>query len=73
VHYLFHNKKRTYALGIRRTDYLATQQSPAQVRPHEAQERCKFVGFLAKKSATPKGCAKIPPKEEVLEDVRRHL
>ena len=26
-----------------------------------------------KKSATPKGCAKFPPKEEVLEDMRRHL
>jgi len=26
-----------------------------------------------KKSATPKGCAEVPPKEEVLEDMRRHL
>ena len=26
-----------------------------------------------KKSATPRGCAKFPPKEEVLEELRRHL
>jgi len=26
-----------------------------------------------KKSATPRGCAKFPPKEEVLEELRRYL
>ena len=33
----------------------------------------KIRAKRTKKSATPRGCAEVPPKEEVLEDMRRHL
>jgi hypothetical protein len=33
----------------------------------------RATGKKQKKSATPEGCAEVPPKEEVLEDLRRHL
>ena len=33
----------------------------------------RFTFRRHKKNATPEGCVKVPPKEEVLEDMRRHL
>ena len=43
--------------------------TPVGARRYVQMSRAKKT----KKSATPRGCAEVPPKEEVLEDMRRHL
>src|SRR6186713_1732206 len=53
------------AQGIRRTVSAASQSL--------LRRRLDANRYQKKRSATPEGCAKVPPKEEVLEDMRRHL
>jgi len=51
----------------------ATQQAMARAFAKLPARWSYPKRFQKKRSATPEGCAKVPPKEEVLEDMRRHL